>query len=80
MNTFIEITPILIIVVVDQVEKIKERLDKRDNKNYDIDLLRGLQNQELLRAKTISDELGIECIQTLSNEVEYVKSLIERML
>lgn len=80
LNTFREINPSLIILVVDKIEAIKERLEKRDNKDYDLELLREFQEHELLRARNISDELGVECIQTSSNNIDRVKSLIGRML
>lgn len=80
LNTFREINPILIILVADKVDAIKERLDKRDNKNYNIDFLREFQEHELSRANAISDELGVECIKVSSREIDNIESLIRRVL
>jgi adenylate kinase len=79
LNTFREINPILIIVVVDEVELIKERLDKRDNKIYNIDILKRFQDRELSYAKTISDEFGVECVQVSSNDADTITSIIHRI-
>lgn len=80
LSTFQEINPNLIIVVVDRIKLIKERLDKRDNKNYSIDLLSNFQMREIMHAQNISEELGIECIQISSNEIDRIKSIISKVI
>lgn len=81
LDTFREINPILIILLIeDNVETIKDQLDKRDNKNYNLDLLEEFQSRELSRAKAISDELGVECVQVSSNEIDDILPIINRVL
>lgn len=79
-NTFREINPIFIILITDELLQIKERLDKRDNKIYDIELLDKFQKREIKYAKTIADELGIECIEISPNNLESIKPVMDRIM
>lgn len=79
LNTFREINPILIILVIAPVNIIKERLEQRDNKNYDFALLDKFQRQEIEYAHEVSDELGIECVQLMSNDVEILRPIITKL-
>ncbi|WP_288243937.1 ATP-binding protein [uncultured Chryseobacterium sp.] len=59
IQTFIEINPIKIILVIADSKEIKERLEKRDNKIYELSLIEDFQNLEILYAKEISNTLSI---------------------
>lgn len=49
-----------IIILIDKVENIRERLKKRDNKAYDLEFLEDLQKQEIDYSKEIANVLKIE--------------------
>jgi adenylate kinase len=60
IDTFESIAPFLLIVVTDDVSSIKDRLEKRDSRVYDWNLLNEMQNCELCYAKQIAHTLKIE--------------------
>jgi adenylate kinase len=62
LETFLKIAPKSITVVVDKVELIKQRLEKRDKKTYDFDVLSTMQNTEKEYAKEIAAHLDIPFI------------------
>lgn len=66
LDTFVKIAPKSIAVVVAEVEIIKQRLERRDNKVYQLDLLELMQNTEREYAKTIARELNVPF-----TEIEY---------
>jgi len=53
LETFVKIAPKSISVVTDKVVLIKQRLEERDNKKYDFDVLENMQNTEKEYAKEI---------------------------
>ena len=79
-DTFREINPIFIILITDDLLQIKERLDKRDNRLYDIDLLDKFQKREIAYANIIADELGIECITISSGHHESIIPIMDRLM
>lgn len=80
LNTFREINPILIIIVTDELKTIKERLEKRDNKRYDIDVLQELQKKEVEYATNISNELGIECVEVSPQNIDSITPIICKVI
>jgi adenylate kinase len=66
-NTFKEIAPIAAIVLRDNVERIRARLRRRDNREYSENKLREFQDAELKHARHICDVLRLP-LQVISPE------------
>lgn len=69
-NTFIKLNPKAFIIVIDKVELIKSRLEKRDNKIYDIEILRKFQDLELDYSIALSKELNIPVIKVINGDIQ----------
>lgn len=59
LGTFNQINPIALVLILGDVKEIKNRLETRDNKPYEYELLDRLQNSELAYAKVLSQFLNI---------------------
>lgn len=59
LEIFKQINPISLNLILGDISEVKERLEKRDNKLYEYDLLEHLQNKELSYARHLSKTLGI---------------------
>ncbi len=59
IDTFKLINPISLNIVLGDIIEIKNRLEKRDNRPYDQELLRQMQESELDCAKLVSKTLGV---------------------
>lgn len=59
LDTFKQINPITLVLILGDVKEIKNRLEKRDNKPYEYGLLEHLQNSELAYSKDLSDVLNV---------------------
>lgn len=68
-ETFIELNPKVFIIVIDKIEIIKDRLEKRDNKYYDTEILQDLQNLELEYSISLSKELSIPIIKVSNGDI-----------
>lgn len=76
LETFEAIAPCALIIVMDNPEKISERLTVRDNHVHTIDSIKYLQSREIDRANFISQSLDvpIEFIRSSENlEVSFAK-------
>ncbi|OMQ12203.1 ATP-binding protein [[Flexibacter] sp. ATCC 35103] len=62
-DTFDQINPKTISIVIDDVEKIAERLKLRDGKIYSIQILNDLQEMEIEYAKYLSNKHSIPYIE-----------------
>lgn len=62
-DTFDQINPKAIAIVIDVVEKIAKRLEARDGKIYDVKVLNELQQMEIEYAKYLSDKYSIPYIE-----------------
>ena len=74
METFEKIAPKLIVLVTIKIDLIKERLEKRDNKRYDFDLLKNMQTSEKEYAQQISSKLNVPFVEIKDGNYQ---SLIE---
>lgn len=59
LDTFKQINPTTLVLILGDVKEIKKRLETRDNKPYEYGLLEHLQNSELAYAKKISEVLNV---------------------
>lgn len=73
MDVFIEIKPKLLCLILGDVTEIKKRLEYRDNKPYECELLEQLQNSELVYAKYLSTALNIPLY--IEKSSDYMKLL-----
>lgn len=62
-ETFDQIKPKAIAIVVDNVEKTRKRLETRDGKIYDVKVLNQLQQMEIEYAKYIANKYSIPYIE-----------------
>ncbi|KFF07275.1 ATP-binding protein [Flavobacterium reichenbachii] len=74
-ETFDILNPRMIIIVVDDVEKIAKRLEKRDNKKYDVKVLNELQNMEIEYAKYLSRKYSVAYIEIMDNNYEQLLNI-----
>lgn len=74
METFEKIAPKLITIVTTKIDLIKKRLEKRDNKGYDFDLLETMQTSEKEYAQQISSKLNVPFVEIKDGNYQ---SLIE---
>lgn len=77
-NTFVKISPIGLGIVVDDIVKIKNRLEERDKRHYDIKTLEKMQKNELDYATFVSTRLQLRLHIISHGELEnIIKPLIE---
>ena len=72
-DTFRKLAPIAVILLFDDVCKIQERLESRDKRKFDFELLNGLQKAELEHAGEVCSLLKIP--MCLASESEHDKAL-----
>ena len=75
-ETFDNINPKIISIVIDDVGKIVERLEKRDNKKYDAQTLNELQEMEIEYAKYLSNKYSIPYIEIRNNDYKSLLKII----
>lgn len=75
-NIFIGINPIKIILVTENPEEIGRRLFQRDEKEYDIQLLKQMQEIEREHALHVSQLLGREFYEINSNSIDTLKKIL----
>ncbi len=76
-KTFENINPKIISIVIDDIEKIVERLEKRDKKKYDIKILNELQKMEIEYAKYLSKRYSIPYIEIRNNDYKSLLNSIK---
>lgn len=59
LDTFKLINPFSLNIVLGDILEIKDRIEKRDNRPYDCELLKRMQENELNYAKFLSKTLGV---------------------
>jgi len=77
-QTFIDINPILIAIVTEDVNTIHERLEYRDGNTYDLNILDKMQQLEYSQAKIVSSLLTIPLIDLNSKNVEEIYKFIKK--
>ncbi len=58
-KTFAEINPVSLNLITDDISEIKKKLEQRDNKLYDYNLLELMQERELHYANYLSKKMGV---------------------
>lgn len=75
-DTFDQINPKAIVIVIDTVEKIFKRLEVRDGKVYDIKTLNELQELEIEYSKYLSDKYSIPYIEIKNGNYTQLMEII----
>lgn len=79
-KTFLDINPMVIILIVDNVEEIFSRVQKRDNNTISLQALNELQINEINYAKEISKKLDVELfIHDASRDISYLVDFIRNL-
>lgn len=76
-ETFDFINPKIISIAIDDIEKIVDRLEKRDNKKYDVKILNELQEMEIEYAKYLSKKYSIPYIEIINNNYKSLLNSIK---
>jgi adenylate kinase len=76
-ETFVKINPKLIVIVTHSVNKIQERLNKRDGKIYNLELLNKMQTMEVDYANLIASTLNIPSIEIKGDNYQPILKLIK---
>lgn len=77
LETFIKIAPKSISIVTAEVEQIKEQIEKRDNKEYDFNVLKNMQNIEKEYAEKIATYLNIPFIEIKNGNFQPLVDVIK---
>lgn len=80
LETFEQINPFSLNLILDDISEIKNRLETRDNKPYDYAVLERLQNEELTYAKYLSKTLGIILNVGTQNDYSNLLLLLRKTL
>jgi len=75
-DTFRTLNPFAFIIVVDDVQEIKKRLENRDNREYDFDLLLKFQELELKYSKELAEQLNKPHLTLKSEETNNFKTFL----
>ena len=75
-ETFDKINPKIISIVIDDIEKIIKRLEKRDNKKYDFETLNQLQEMEIEYAKYLSKKYSIPYVEIRNSNCKSLLNII----
>ncbi len=76
LQTFQDINPEMIILLVEDIDIVVQRLKERDSKCYDSKLIELLYENEMAWAHDVADKLGIELFTIKTSEYEKVKRVI----
>lgn len=76
-ETFDNINPKIISIVIDDIEKIAYRLEKRDNKKYNLKILNELQQMEIEYAKYLSKKYSIPYVEIKNNDYKSLLNSIK---
>ncbi len=80
LETFKQINPISLNIILGDIIEIKNRLEMRDGKPYEYKLLENLQNEELKYAKQLSKTLGITLNIVTQNDYSELLFLLRENL
>lgn len=80
LETFEEINPFSLNLILGDISEIKKRLETRDNKPYDYALLERLQSEEITYAKYLSKTLGITLNVGTQNDYSELLFLLSKAL
>jgi adenylate kinase len=74
LDTFQKIRPVSLNLILGDINEIKSRLEKRDGRSYEKNLLQQMQDKELTYAKYLSNTLGVTLNVGTQNNYSGIKS------
>lgn len=77
VDTFRQINPYSLNLIIDDISAIKDRLEKRDNKSYDKNLLTEMQDAEVFYAKRLSDILKVRLNICTATDVSLIVNILK---
>lgn len=81
LDIFEKINPLFLIVIKNSIENIKNNLEIRDSKNYNLNLLENMQELEIEHAHYISKKLKIEILEISNkdflNKIDLIKEFVD---
>lgn len=80
LKTFRNISPILIAVVICNVTVIKKRLEERDAKIYEYNVLEAMQNAEIAYGKEVAKQLHIPYVETFDGDPEKIIEAVKPLM
>ncbi len=75
-ETFDYINPRIVAIVIDDIEKVVERLEKRDKRKYDSKILNELQEMEIEYAKYLSNKYSVPYIEIWNSNYKSLLNII----
>jgi adenylate kinase len=75
-DTFRKLNPFAFVIIVDDVQKIKRRLENRDNREYDFELLLRFQELELEYSIELAEQLNKPHLTLKSEETNNFKTFL----
>ncbi|AZJ36442.1 AAA family ATPase [Tenacibaculum singaporense] len=78
-GTFEGINPVSIILITCETKVILKRLKNRDNSNYDLSILKKMQEMEIEHATYISNKLKIPLIEVKNNNTKSLFRYLESL-
>jgi len=79
LETFKLINPISLNIILGDIGEIKSRLEKRDNRPYDQDLLSRMQESELNYARQLSKTLGVTLNIGTQNDISELLTSLHKI-
>jgi adenylate kinase len=79
-KTFEMINPNSLHLIINEISEIKSRIEERDKRSYDFNLLEEMQNTEINYAKELSVKLGVQL--SIGKECDYsqISSLLNNVI
>lgn len=83
IETFQQLAPVAVVVLLDEVERIQKRLQERDHREFSVRLLADLQNAEREHAEVVCKKLRIPICPACASEshkaLEFVAKHINKI-
>jgi adenylate kinase len=80
LETFKQLNPFSLNLIIGDVEKIKARLETRDCKPYDIGLLNEMQNSEIAYANELSKVLNLKLNVGTTEEISQIMKTLKQTM
>lgn len=80
LETFISISPYLIVVIVDEIRKIRERISSRDGRLYDSDVLEVMQREEIAYSKEVAERLNVPYLIINSSDESAITTIQKHLI
>ena len=83
IDTFGDINPEMIILLIEDIDVIQKRLQERDNREYSIDILKKLASEETKYAHEVAQQIGVPIYVIKASEyrkvIENIKAFVSSL-